>query len=350
MSESTDLPFDTTGALVLADQGQFDPLAYLDGLAHELDSMPNATVHEGSSVTSIRGLGRQTVSTSSGSVRADTVIVCTLMPIVDRGLFFARGEPKMSYTIAAEIGGDLPTGMYLGAGEPTRSLRTAWNANRQVLLIGGGGHVVGRQSDTLAEYRQLEEWTAERFDVERVVARWSAHDIVPDDQLPWVGPASPLTPNVLVAAGFAKWGMTNATAAAHLLGDRVMEREEAASSMWSSAFDTERVPPRAPHETARINAGVAASMVRGWLERHPSGAGEGAVRRSGLVPRGRSEGATGELGERSLVCSHLGGICTWNDAERSWDCPLHGSRFASDGTVVAAPAVRPMGHTPIPRP
>ena len=344
------LPFDTTGAVALAAQGQFDPLRYLHGLARELDELPGAVIHEQSRVTGVRGIHRQKVTTEHGSVRAGTVVICTLLPIVDRGLFFARGEPKMSYTIAAEIEGDPPRGMYLSAGEPSRSLRTARHQGGELLVVGGEGHVVGRHRDTVARYEALADWTAEHFDVKQIRARWCAHDVVPSAQLPWVGTASPATPGVLVAGGFAKWGMTNATAGAHLIADRITGSCDGPSADWARVFDASGISSRSIEQGARTNLGVAANMVSGWLRTGNGGSGEGSVERSGVVPTGRSAGPSGETQDRSLVCSHLGGICAWNRAERTWDCPLHGSRFASDGTVVAAPAVRPMGSVPLPNP
>ncbi|CAN5752075.1 FAD-dependent oxidoreductase [soil metagenome] len=343
LTVDTGLPFPTSGAVRLDDQAQFDPQRYLEALAAEVERLPNASVHERTRVTGIRGIRSHVVSTDHATVRTPTVVVATLLPTVDRGLFFARAEPKMSYTIAVDVDGALPDGMYLSAGEPSRSLRTAWHGDRQVLVIGGAGHTVGRSVPTTPRYEELDRWAREHFPVRETTARWAAHDLVPDDQLPWAGPASPATPGVLVAGGFAKWGMTNGTAAAHVLADRILERR-GPSAGWSSAYTAFRLPPSAISETARINLGVAANLVGGWARpAAPVGDGfEGPNPRRSLVPTGDSVGPTEELEPHDLVCTHLGGICAWNDAERTWDCPLHGSRFASDGTVVAAPAVRPL--------
>ncbi|MBV9952279.1 MAG: FAD-dependent oxidoreductase, partial [Acidimicrobiia bacterium] len=316
------LPFPTTGAVVLTEQAQFDPLAYLDGLADELDALPGAAIFEGARVRSVRGVGRPTVVTDLGSVVAQTVIVATLLPITDRGLFFARAEPKMSYTLALAVDGPLPSGMYLSASSPTRSIRTAWRDDEEVLVVGGGGHTVGRSSPTSAEYEALEAWSNEHFPVREVLERWSAHDYVPADQLPWAGPSSPLTSSVLVAGGFQKWGMTNGTAAAMVLADRVLGRSDGPSAPWASTFDVLRASAHGLEETVRLNGGVAFEMASGWI-RPPTDDG------------GR---------RRRVVCSHLGGICRPNDAEGTWDCPLHGSRFAADGSVVSGPATRDVGR------
>jgi glycine/D-amino acid oxidase-like deaminating enzyme len=310
------LPFPTTGAVALPDQAQFDPGAYIDGLAGAVDRV--GTIHEDSRVREVKGLGPHRVVTDEGAVVARTVVVTTLLPIVDRGLFFARAEPKASYTLAVDVEGDKPSGMYLSASSPTRSLRTAWAGDREVLVVGGGGHTVGRQQPTTAEYEQLLAWAEAHFGVREVVGRWSAHDYVTDDHLPWAGPSSPLTRSVLAAGGFGKWGMTNGTAAAHALADRILGRRDGPSAAWAGAFDVVRPSLSGLAQAGRINAGVGAELALRWLRPRPDEAGR--------RPR--------------VVCTHLGGVCSWNDAEETWDCPLHGSRFATDGTIVSGPAVK----------
>jgi hypothetical protein len=250
--------------------------------------------------------------------------VATLLPIVDRGLFFARAEPKASYTLAVDVDGELPRGMYLSASSPTRSLRTAWDGDREVLVVGGGGHTVGREAPTTPQYEELLAWAQQHFAVQDVTARWMAHDYVPADQLPWAGPASPMTPSVLVAGGFQKWGMTNGTAAAAVLADRILGRPDGPSSPWARVFDVVRPSLHGAKQAAQLNAGVAAEMAKAWV-RPPSDAG------------GR---------RRRVVCTHLGGVCRPNDAEGTWDCPLHGSRFEPDGTILSGPATRDLPRPP----
>jgi glycine/D-amino acid oxidase-like deaminating enzyme len=318
------LPVETTGAVVLSDQAQFDPQAYLDGLAAELDERPGAVIHEGARVRSIRGVGRQRVATDQASVVAPVVVVTTLLPVVDRGLFFARAEPKMSYTLAIDVENRLPAGMYLSASSPTRSLRTAWHGDDELLIVGGGGHTVGREAPTTPEYEALLGWADDHFRVRDVVGRWSAHDYVPSDQLPWAGPSSPATPSVLVAGGFQKWGMTNGTAAALVLADRILGRDDGPSAQWAGVYDVFHPSVHGLQESARLNAGVAVHLVGGWTRPPTDRAGR----------------------RRRVVCTHLGGVCRPNDAEGTWDCPLHGSRFEPDGSILSGPATRDIGRPP----
>lgn len=341
--EDADLPFPTTASLVLADQGQLDPGPYLGALAAEISASSNGTVHEQSRVTSIRGHRHFDVVTSDATIAAEHVIVATLLPITDRGLFFARAEPQSSYLVALDVDGPIPQSMSLSVDDPSRSLRTAPVDGRTLLLVGGEGHHTGRGGPTRARYEALVRWAQDHFPVREVTARWSAHDYVPADHLPWVGAASIASPRLLVATGFEKWGMTMGTAAGLALADEVTG-VDGASAAWAGIFDPKRMALRGLPTAARLNAEVAARMVSDWIRPDAPAApdGSGRRRRAGLLPVG--DPSSDEPAVR-VVCTHLGGVCGWNDGDRTWDCPLHGSRFEADGTVLAAPATRPLHRT-----
>lgn len=326
-------------AVALDDQAQFDPVPYLDALAAEVDRTSGCSVFERSRVVTVRGHRNPKVVTDSGSLRAGHVVVATLLPITDRGLFFARSEPKASYTIAVRTHRPLPPGMYLSASSPTRSLRRVRHGDESLVLVGGNGHTVGRKQPTSACYDDLVSWAQSNLGATEVVARWYAHDYVPVDHLPWVGAASPGSPNVLVAGGFEKWGITGGTAAGIALADRILGRTEGPSASWASLFEPTRIDPRSLVSGLRANAEVGAQMVAGWANpKSPARApGDGNRYRAGLTPHGTA-GSGPDRTVGSVVCTHLGGPCSWNDAEHTWDCPLHGSRFRADGTVLTGPA------------
>jgi glycine/D-amino acid oxidase-like deaminating enzyme len=343
------LPFAVRAAVTVADQAQFDPTPYLWDLAAEVAALPGCAVHELTRVTKVGGDG--TVTTERARVTAGTVVITTLLPIADRGVFFARAEPKRSYSLAVQVGGPLPQTMAISTDEPTRSLRSAWLEDEEVVVIGGGGHVVGRKQPTLPEYEALAASAAEWYGEAKVVRRWSAHDYVPVDHLPMVGPLVPKHDRVLVATGFEKWGMTNATAAAMALADRVAGGDGHGSAPWRATFDPARVSLEGAKTFAQLNAGVAARLVTDWVAPPPavteSAVATPTTRRQGLTPVGESHGEGEGRCAVSRVCTHLGGIVQWNDAETSWDCPLHGSRFGRCGAVLEGPAVRDLTEMPI---
>jgi len=346
LRDDVGLPFPISAAVVLEDQAQFDPGPYLRALAAEVAAAPNGAVHEGNRVTAVQGHGDHVVVTEQGQrVRADHVVVATLLPILDRGLFFARAKPKSSYIVALRATGELPTGMYLSVDEPTRSLRTANDGEGELMLVGGEGHPTGKGAPHAHRYDHLADWARQHLPVAETVAQWSAHDYETADHLPWVGPSSPLTPNVTVATGFEKWGMTMGTAAALALRDRIVEDAAGPSATWAEMFGPTRLARNGFVRAARMNAEVAVELTTGWVrpDQPPAADGRGARHRRGILPVG--DGAP-DGDEVVVVCSHLGGVCTWNDAESTWDCPLHGSRFEADGTVLTGPATRPLRAVP----
>jgi glycine/D-amino acid oxidase-like deaminating enzyme/nitrite reductase/ring-hydroxylating ferredoxin subunit len=330
--EELDVPYATRGAVAVEGQGQIDPLPLLAALAEEVETLGGRVV-EGTRALGVRdGRTRATVRTAGGDVRADWVVVATGVPFLDRSLLFARTEPKASYVIAVRTSGRLPGGMLISAGEPVRSLRTAPDPERpgtRLLLVGGESHKTGGDAHPAQRYQALLDWTNERFAVEDVVCRWGTEDFIPDDGLPFVGPVWPLRTRVRVATGYAKWGFTNGVAAAHAL---VSSITGAAAPDYAADWDTRRADVvRGGRKLLEANADVAAKMIVGW---------------TGVLARDHSARPTvtapvdGEAVPVSAVCTHLGGIVRWNDGDQCWDCPLHGSRFQSDGTLLHGPAVR----------
>jgi glycine/D-amino acid oxidase-like deaminating enzyme/nitrite reductase/ring-hydroxylating ferredoxin subunit len=326
------VPYATRGAVAVDDQGQFDPTPFLASLADEVESLGGRVV-EGTRAVGVRDRGRgAVVRTAGGDVRAGWVVMATHLPFLDRSLLFARAEPKASYAMAVRTGGRLPEGMLLSAGEPTRSLRTAPDPDRpgeRLLIVGGEGHKTGGDGPTSERYQALLDWASERFAVEDVPWRWSTEDYVPDDSLPFVGPVWPLPTNVLVATGYAKWGFTNGPAAAMAMVARITGEP---LPDWADDWDTRRLDLRkGAKEAIKANADVAAKLVGGWAK---------GVARSRRVPPTVSATVDGTEHQVRGVCTHLGGIVRWNDGDRCWDCPLHGSKFDADGTLLHGPAVK----------
>ena len=207
----TDLPvpFPAEAGVWLDDQAQVDPMSLLGALADEATRL-GVRICTGARVRDAHGAD-DTVVTTRGSVRADRVVLATGIPISDRGTFFARVEPHRSYVLALRTAAsDLD--MYLSAGSPARSLRNAPWQGEELVLVGGNSHVVGRTESERAQMHNLLAWARRWFPDAEVVARWSAQDYHPVGELPYVGPLLPRSERVLVATGYAKWGMTNAVA------------------------------------------------------------------------------------------------------------------------------------------
>ncbi len=339
-TSETTLPFPVEGAAVLEDQLQVDPVELLGALAEDAAAR-GALLVEGAVAHAVSGSGPVVVSTDAGDVRAGRVVVATNLPFLDRGGHFARAEPLRSYALASRTAGPAVDGMYLSADQPTRSLRDLPDADGSLLLVGGNGHVTGRASSPAARLADLDRWTRDWFPGARLVKEWSAQDYQTASHVPWAGPLLPRQEEILVAGGYGKWGMTNAVAAslalsARILGGHVPWAEELYA--WG------RPTLSATGQTLRLNAGVAREMSVGWVR--PAGRprraepeeGRGEVVLDRLGTPTATARVHGQVHRVSAVCPHLGGILRWNDAELSWDCPLHGSRFAADGERLEGPA------------
>ncbi|MEW1980251.1 FAD-dependent oxidoreductase [Citricoccus sp. NPDC079358] len=349
-TDETELPFPVTGSIVLEDQAQIHPMEVLDALATELREH-GGTLIQGVRVTGA-GIGSPlTVKTTHGEVQADHLVLATGAPVLDRGGYFAKLLPQRSYAQAYRIPGSpgsLPQGMYLSADAPSRSLRTAPLGDEELLLVGGNGHVVGRQESPQAAVDDLEAWTAEHFPGAQRTHSWSAQDYRSANLIPFVGTLPRGGGGIYLATGYNKWGMTNAVAAAlsitaELLGGQIP---------WAATLGRRLTTPSDLLTGLKDTVAVGKEAATSWasaelhtLPDDPPAEGEGIVGRQGATPVGVStvDGTTRKV---SVVCPHLGGVLRWNDAECSWDCPLHGSRFSADGALLEGPAVRDLPTVP----
>ena len=337
--DEIDLPYPVAKAVRLDDQVEFQPTAYTRGLAAAVDG-DGSRVLEETRAMSVETGSPCRVHTTGPTVTANQVVDATHYPLLDRGLFFARLEPPRSYCIAARIRGEPPRGLSISAGSTTRSLRSYGD----LLVVGGEGHETGAEQASRARYDRLEEFARRHWDVDAVTHRWSAQDPTPYDDLPVVGCYGPRSTRLFVASGFMKWGLTGGTFAAILLRDLLGGRDH----LWSSTFDPSRVTLRAAPRLAQLNAKVGLDFigdrVRAAQTRSPTAVPRGEARvvgdDSGKTGVYRDE--TGRVHAVSLRCTHLGCLLRFNAAERSWDCPCHGSRFDVDGAVLEGPATRPL--------
>lgn len=339
----TELPYDVRGAIRVPDQAQFHPLEVLGALASELRELGGVVV-EGVRVTGASFVSPLKVQTEQGDIDADRLILATGSPILDRGAYFSKLKPMRSYVLSYRVPGApeaVPQGMYLSADDPSRSLRTAPSKDGQLLLVGGSGHVVGRSDSPQAAVDDLDSWSKTNFPGAEQTHAWSAQDYESINMVPFIGKLPRGGGNIWVATGYNKWGMTNAVMAALSLSAEILGEQKD----WADTLGHRVTKPAGAVSAAQIGAEVGAHLVGDWakakLTREPSeepaeGQGEVFSLHGKPVARSTVDGKTCQV---SAVCPHLLGVVNWNDAEKSWDCPLHGSRFAADGTLLEGPAV-----------
>ncbi|NLJ31000.1 MAG: FAD-dependent oxidoreductase [Clostridiales bacterium] len=291
-----ELPFKVRAAVRFEHQAQFHPLEFLKALSSGLN------IYEDTTVFDVRD---DVVLTDKGRVTADHIIVATHFPIIDiPGWYFARMHQERSYVLALENAAQI-NGMYLDEDEQGCSLRS-W---RNLLLLGGAGHRTGKHPQTSC-YDQLRRAAAAFYPQSREVCRWSSQDCVTWDGIPYIGRYSSSARRLYVATGFQKWGMTTAMAAAELITDLVMGRENNCSEI----FSPRRFRASASMKKMMADAGCSAAGLAAGL----------------FAPSHR--------------CSHLGCGLQWNEEEETWDCPCHGSRFTADGKPIDTPAIKGLRH------
>jgi glycine/D-amino acid oxidase-like deaminating enzyme/nitrite reductase/ring-hydroxylating ferredoxin subunit len=332
-------PYRVFGAIWLHDQIGFQPVDYVRGLATAFVRAGGA-IHESSRVLSVKAGSPCEVRTAEGVVRAGQVVIATHYPILDRGLLFARLEAQRSYCVAAAIRGRAPATMAISAGSPTRSIQFTGST----VVVGGEGHSAGQANVGTDRFDTLERFAGEHWDVTEIVGRWSAQDPVPYDHLPMIGPLHPRSKTLWVATGWAKWGLTGGTFAARILTEAILGR----AHEWAPTFTPSRLTLGATPKIGVLGAKFSALMAvdRVTPAQVSSGedvpVGEARVVRDGLGKSGAYRDETGTLHGVSLRCTHLGCLLRFNAAERSWDCPCHGSRFDIDGAVLEGPAIHPL--------
>lgn len=276
------LPFPVVGAVKFCKQAQFHPLKFLYSIAQGLNIYENTPVREFTGTTAI---------TDTCKIQADKIIMATHFPIINKhGMYFLKLYQQRSYVLALENAQDVG-GMYIDAAKNGLSLRN----HGDLLLLGGGGHRTGKQGGNWAE---LKNFAQRYYRGANVIRQWATQDCMSLDGVPYIGQYSKSTPELYVATGFNKWGMTSAMAASMILGDLVQDKDNPYASLFSPSRHMLR-PQLA---------------VNGW------------------------EATTNMLSFTKKRCPHLGCALKWNQAEHSWDCPCHGSRFTENGKLIDNPA------------
>lgn len=345
------IPFDLKiyKALKMDNQAQFHPLKYLKHLVQQFVEA-GGLIFEHTPAVNVKEDGEQiAVLTRNGpNVTGSHVIACSHFPFYEgTGLYSARMHADRSYVLACKTKKPYPGGMYLSIDQPSRSLRSVQHGNDTLVLIGGDSHKAGQGEDTETHYQALESFTQEVLGLESIVFRWSTQDLVTLDKLPYVGPITSSQPRVLIATGFRKWGMTNSTAAAQLLKDLVLGKDNPYTDLYTPL---RFIPDPSLKTLVKENANVVKHLIKGKLETseimpQDLAKDQGAV----ITLHGERKGAyrdqEGQLHIVDTTCTHVGCEVNWNAGDRTWDCPCHGSRFSYTGDVIEGPAEKPLQRT-----
>lgn len=332
-------------AVVMPEQAQFHPLKYLQPLVQYIVDN-GGLIFEHTTAVEVEESDTTLVRFRNGQhIACQNVIAASHYPFYDGlGFYPTRMYAERAYIVAAKTKRVFPEGMYISAESPTRSLRYTIMDGEKVVLFVGEGHKTGQGIQTHKHYEALRDFAEQTYGIEQIMYRWSAQDLYTLDKLPFIGPVTESKDNVLIATGFRKWGMTNGTAAAHLLRDLVLKKENPyAEVVTPSRFKADP----SVKKFVSVNVDVAKHLVAGKLE-YPLRSPDDLVEDEGAVVNvaGKRAGAykdpDGELYVVDTTCTHLGCEVEWNSGDRTWDCPCHGSRFSITGDIINGPAEDPL--------
>jgi glycine/D-amino acid oxidase-like deaminating enzyme/nitrite reductase/ring-hydroxylating ferredoxin subunit len=338
------LPFTTAGALRFGHQAQFHPRRYLLSLALAIPG-EGSHIFEKSRVTAVEDGDPCLVVTAGGTVTARHVIVATHAPFGASPLQMKIASYR-SYVLAlrmTESGTPLP-GLFWDTDDPYHYIRSHSTGDETFLVVGGSDHKTGQEPNTLGRFEELQQFVSKRFKVKSVASRWSAQVIEPVDGLPLIG-LDPESRNVFVATGYSGTGLVLGTLAGMINSDLIL----GCANPYRDLYDPNRTSP-APSvgallkENADFPVRFVVSKLKGG-EQIPLGEiqkGEGRIVDLAGEKTGVYRDPQGLLHAVSPVCTHLGCLVGFNNAEKTWDCPCHGSRFTPDGDVLNGPAVRPL--------
>ena len=345
----TGLPFDVESAIVIENQARFHPMKYLYGLI-DIFLQNGGRIYEHSKVLQIDQKECCIIQTSEGRLTANAVVLATNYPLMDfPGLYFMKLHQERSYIISADAKSMDVQGMYINAGQPVQSIRMHDADGAGQLLLGGFGHRTAEEDDHESGYQSLSAFLQTDFKAANPSPAygWSAQDCVPLDGMPYIGRAAKDMPNVFVATGYAKWGMTNSAAAAVMLTDMISQTDTLDPEIRKQ-FDPGRFTPGASAKNFFIQGAKTIQAFTAGNLKIPVGSidniapGKGAVLRIGGKAQAVYKDKTGRVYRFGAHCTHMGCPLEYNEADQSFDCPCHGSRFSMHGDVLEGPAQLPL--------
>lgn len=350
---STELPFKVKAAVEFEGQAQFHPRKYMIGLAKSI--LRENKIYNFTTVIDVKKEGDIfTVYTDRGNVNAKYVVLATHYPIINiPGFYFTKMYQSTSYIIAIEANSKLPQGMYISAKEPIYSFRTAEYNGKEILLIGGSEHRTGEPIPDNSKYEDLEKKAKELYPDCKILFKWNTRDCISLDKIPYIGEFSNLMKNMYVGTGFKKWGMAFSNIAGKIVTDEIMGKE----NKYSNVFDATRMKPiknRWEVKNMVIESVESLALNKFKIESHSIDEiqnDNGGIIKIDGENVGIYKDKQGKIYAVKPVCTHLGCLLSWNNLDKTWDCPCHGSRFDYMGRNIYDPAIKNLqcGRRELPR-
>ena len=340
------LPIKALLAIRFEQQAQFNPYKYANALA-KICSDSGIKIYEHTKAIDVETEDEDEyyiITLENGyKIKAKYLIIATKYPIVNiPGFYFIKMYQSTSYAIGMQTKERLFEGMYINSGEPTISLRTAKYGDEYLLIVAGFDHKTGAQIDLSNSYKYLEEVARNIYPKGKIKYHWNTEDCITLDKIPYIGEFSKLWENCYVATGFNKWGITSSNIAARIITDKILgEKNE-----YEEVFKATRLEPiKNIKEVTNMVKESVNSLVIKKLEIPQEAAnqiqeGEGKIVEVNGQKIGIYKDKEGEIYKVDPVCKHLGCELSWNNLDKTWDCPCHGSRYDYKGNLIYGPSVK----------
>lgn len=337
------LPFEIEGSICFKNQSQFHPLKYLYGLCDSITKQ-NGHIYTNTCISDIKNFNDYFISYSNDfEIKSEYVIVGTHYPFINfPGFYFTKMYQSTSYLIAVDTKKTLFNGMYINISDPIFSFRTAKLNGKDLLLVGGAEHKTGHPSCYKDTYGILEEEVRKYYPNCEVLYRWNTRDCISLDKIPYVGSYSSSLPNMFVGTGFKKWGMTSSTVAANIIVDNITGKQ----NKYSYLFDSSRLKPIKNFDEFKnmmvqsTNSLLLDKFKRANMKFDDIQNNSGFIVEINNEKVGIYKDENGSIYAVKPICTHLGCLLSWNDIDKTWDCPCHGSRFDFKGKNLYDPAFK----------
>ena len=337
-----DLPFEIKGAIEFENQAEYHARKYMLGLCDVI--LKENKIYEYTTVTDIKNKGEKyEIYTDKGIVRAKYVVLATHYPIINTpGFYFTKMYQSTSYLMAIETNEKIPQEMYITVQNPVYTFRKALYNGKEILIFGGCDHKTGEAINDTTNYDDLEEKIREWYPDAKILFKWNTRDCISLDKIPYIGEFSNLMKNMYVGTGFKKWGMTFSNIAANIVVDMILGKK----NEYAEIFDSTRLKPiKNRWEMGNMLEQSINSVVLNKFKIEPEDIenienDNGAIVKIKGVNIGIYKNADGKIYAVKPNCTHLGCLLSWNNLDKTWDCPCHGSRFDYKGQNIYEPAIK----------
>lgn len=343
-AQNIQIPLKALAAIEFPNQAQFNPYLYVSELAN-ICAKDHTQIYENSKVIDVEDdeKGYIIKLENGATVKAKYVVIATKYPIINfPGYYFLKMYQSTSNAIVVDPKQELFEGMYINSEDPTISLRTIKEENKQLLMIVGLDHKTGAKIDLANGYQYLEKVARSMYPNCDIKYRWNTEDCISLDKIPYIGEFSNTMPNVYVATGYNKWGITTSNIAANIIVDKIMGRE----NPYAEIFKATRLEPiKNIKEVGNILKESIHSLVLNKLEIPKEtidqiGNDQGKIVEIEGKKVGVYKNSQGEIFKVKPICQHLGCELSWNNLDKTWDCPCHGSRYSYKGELIYGPSVK----------